>query len=196
MPKPKPAKQGRFGQERETEQDRCEKDGKGLLAYRNSPWRWMPVGERPRYEDENPDAIIVPAIHYAVRGYESAILKLVRKGLLCREAFPYDFSIMRKVSYFLPDQAMIALYELPVQTRADIVLEMCRNIHDGWIYDRAEDFFCYFIDWEFVYLPIELIGIDHLSAIFRPLEHALQDFGLEDITWDILVQAFDKQRMQ
>ena len=43
-------------------------------------------------------------------------------------------------------------------------------------------------------MPIELIGVDQLEAIFNPLKKVLSRLGLGDVGWEMLVRVYDEQR--
>ena len=161
------------------------------LAYRNNPERWRPLDERTRITPVDP----TPAIYFVVGAFKAAIRELERKRIIPTGFFTEeDFRWLRYDLYYLPPVLMGVIESLPEHTRAEIILAMCENVHDGWVSDYAGDFFDYFLDWEFVYLPLELIGVDQLSYIYEPMKVELPRFGLGDVSWEMLVRVYDESR--
>lgn len=82
----------------------------------------------------------------------------------------------------------------PRQPHEYLLLKMLTAIHDGWVHDYADDFFCYFINCEYFFMPLELNGVEQLRTYYDAFESHLPDFGLEDVTWERLAAAYDYAR--
>ena len=186
------SKKSFYEPEKVSVQKRCEMGQNEFFRYRNSRWRWRRIWERPMDESEEH----VSLIYYAVGGFKYSIKELVKNGVLKKEDFLFDYNLLVKEGFSIPDQAYEALFQLPFQIRIQIVLDICRNMHNGYIYEYAEDFFCHFIDYEYVYLPFELIGVDRICYVFNPLVPFLMGFGLSDVSWEFFVEEYDRQRLE
>lgn len=164
---------------------------KSDLAYRNRPERWIPIWERELITPKES----TPSIIHAVKAFRGELEKLKKEGIpfqLDKE----DWIWMRGADYELLPENYAEIKKLPEHTKAEIILTLCRSTHDGWVYDYYENFFSFFLDWEYVFFPIELIGVEQFYAIYDPLENMLPRIGLDNVDWEVIIDVYDRQRRE
>lgn len=163
---------------------------KARLAYRSeNPQRFLPLEQRTRITPTNH----TPAIRHTIETFKKELEELERQGAYL-QLEKEDWALMAQANYRLLPENLFTVKKLPERTKAEIILKICRSNHDGWVYDYYQDFFNFFLDWEFVYLPLELVGVDQLYAIYEPLQKALPHFGLSDVSWETIVYVYDEWR--
>ncbi|MBR2543478.1 hypothetical protein IKF03_02700 [Candidatus Saccharibacteria bacterium] len=159
------------------------------LAYRNNnPERWRSMEERTRLTNVDETT---PSIDYAIGRFK---WWLDNKLSVDRSLFPKDLFELRLTKNTLSANAAYVIGRLDKNVRAEIVFEMLEAIHDGWVSDQSADFFSYFLDREYYYLPIELIGVGRLEPHYQAFSPHLDVFGLEAVSWDDVLGVYERRR--
>lgn len=138
---------------------------------------------------------VTPAIYYAVGAFKAFVKKLVAEGEI-KHFVMKDFTNLVLQNRYLRVEDITTIQELPERTRAEMILAMCQNIHDGWVYEHASEFSSRYEGMEFIYLPLEWIGVEQLAGIFRPLEKALVRFGLAEVSLETVIEVYDEKRQE
>lgn len=163
----------------------------GDLSYRNKPERWIPIWQRKLITPTES----TPSIIHAVKAFRGELEKLEKEGVpfqLDKE----DWIWIRNADYELSPENYDEIKKLPEHTKAEIILRLCQSTHDGWVYDYYQNFFHYFLDWEYVFLPIELIGVEQFYGIYDPIKNMLPRIGLDNVDWEIIIDVYDKWRRE
>ncbi len=137
----------------------------------------------------------VAGMALAIEAYTKDLYEYQRKGIVDLGNFPADFSKnLQSQDYQLPEEALMEIQKLTIMQRANIILDMLAAMHDVWANTHHANFFSYFVGQEFIYLPIELIGTYMLQIFYDGLKDELSDFGLNEVTFAKLVEAYQIRR--
>lgn len=171
----------------------CKSSKKNPLDYRNNPERSWPVKDRTERVDQNKTT---PAIWFATESFRNSLEELQKNGFIDLSVFPSVFDIkLRKYDYSLPDEAINQIKDLESKQKEEIIYDMVVALHDGWVYDYAEDFFCLYVDWEILYLPIELVGREFFLSYLKSIKTFSDRFGLS-VDEDRMNLMYDKKRRE
>ena len=169
------------------------KNKKNPLDYRNNIERSWPIKDRTERVDHNKTT---PAIRFVTNSFRDSLEELQKNGFIDLSVFPSVYDIkLRKFDYFLPEEAMKQIEKLKPEQKEEIIYDMVVALHNGWVHDYSEDFFCLYIDWEFVYLPIELVGREFFLSYLESIKVFSDRFGLS-VDEDEMSLVYDKKRKE
>lgn len=164
-------------------------DEKMGLRYRNNPGRNLPISDRTeRVKREN------PSIRYATSAFWNVLKDFQREGLIDLSCFPTDFDKrIRYHDYTSPGEVENQIAKLSQGQKTEAAYRIIEALHNGWLSDYREDFFCMYIDWEFLFLPIELIGVRFFKAYLNSTRRLFERFQIE-VTDDDLINLYIQKR--
>lgn len=122
---------------------------------------------------------------YAVKAFRQTLAGFRR---IYRVRLPEDFEkTMRDPHGQLPEETLQKLRALPVKRKQELVYAMVVAVHDGWARDNPDYFFdaCY-AEERFLYLPIELCGVDIYQKFLEMVKTTVERLSLETshMEWD------------